>query len=149
MRTRAAIALLALGLGGPARAALGEPASSLDADRKALSAARGVTTPGDAYSVEELVSHGNVVREYVSKAGVVFALAWRGQSPPDLGPLLGGYASEYRQAAARARGRPGHRYRKLETPRLVVESFGHMRDLGGRVYAPSLLPPGVTPDEIR
>jgi len=149
MRTRAAIALLALGLAGSARAALGEPESSLAADRKALSAVKGATIPGSAYSVEELVSHGNVVREYVSGAGVVFAIAWRGLSPPDLGPLLGGYASEYRQAARRAAGRPGHRYRKLETPHLVVESFGHMRDLGGRAYAPSLFPPGVTPDEIR
>ena len=33
--------------------------------------------------------------------------------------------------------------------RVVVEKWGHMRNLQGRAYAPALLPPGVSSDEIR
>jgi hypothetical protein len=31
----------------------------------------------------------------------------------------------------------------------VVETGGHMRDLRGRAYLPSLLPPDVSADEIQ
>lgn len=130
-------------------AALGEPVSSVGADRRALSATRRHSTTRSSFSVEELVSNANVVREYVSPSGIVFGIAWNGLSHPDLTLLLGSYASEYRDAARKAKRAGAHRSRTVRTGRVVVETWGHMRNLQGRAYAPGLLPSGVTADEIK
>jgi uncharacterized protein DUF2844 len=57
------------------RATLGEPADSVAADRKALSAVRRATTVGIRYTVHEVESDSTVVREYVAPSGVVFGIA--------------------------------------------------------------------------
>jgi hypothetical protein len=145
----AALALLALGAAAPARAALGEPASSIAEDRKALRAAARATVSRDGYSVEEMQSGGVTLREYVSPDGRVFAIAWDGLAHPDLKPLLGSYAGEYEAASAAAPRAPGRRSHRLRSDRLVVERWGHMRDRHGRAYAPALVPAGVELDAIR
>jgi len=152
MKTAALGVLVGAALGwcpGRAAAALGEPASSVSTDRRALSAVQQATTQHAAFRVEELTSHANVVREYVSPSGVIFAVAWRGMTHPDLGALLGSYASEYRNATSGRARTPGRPSRRTATDHLVVETWGHMRDLQGRAYLPSLMPPGVTADDIR
>ncbi len=132
-----------------AAAALGESAASVAADRKALGAtARGVTQRR-GYSIHELASGSSTVREYVTPGGVVFAVAWNGLAHPDLTPLLGAYAAEYEQADRDQPRVPGRRRRHVGTERLVVEKWGHMRDLHGRAYAPALVPAGVKLDAIR
>jgi len=37
----------------------------------------------------------------------------------------------------------------VRTDRVVVEKWGNMRNLQGRAYAPALIPPGVSIDEIK
>jgi hypothetical protein len=37
----------------------------------------------------------------------------------------------------------------LKANNVVVEKWGHMRNLQGRAYAPALMPQGVSVDEIR
>jgi hypothetical protein len=37
----------------------------------------------------------------------------------------------------------------IQEPGLVVQSSGHARGFFGRAYVPGMLPPGVTPDQIR
>lgn len=145
----AALALLALGAAAPARAALGEPASSIAGDREALRAAARATVARDGYSVEEMRSGSVTLREYVSPDGRVFAIAWDGLAHPDLKPLLGSYAGEYEAASAAAPRAPGRRSQRLQSDRLVVERWGHMRDRHGRAYAPALVPSGVALDAIR
>ncbi len=132
-----------------ARATLGEPVASVTADRTALAAVRGAVTSRAGYTIQEVASPAVSVREYVSPAGIVFGVAWNGLVQPDLTQLLGSYAHEYRQALRRTpRGR-GKRSRQIRTDRVVVETWGHMRDMHGRAYVPALLPQGVSVDAIK
>ena len=130
-------------------AGLGESADSITADRKALQAVHRATTPHIGYTVVEVVSDATSVREYVSPSGVVFGIAWNGYVHPDLMQLLGSYRSEYsaaRQKAARGFGRTRQH---LATDNIVVEKWGHMRNLQGRAYVPRLVPAEVCIDEIK
>ncbi len=133
----------------PARAALGEGEESVGRDRRALAAvARGSEERG-GYRVHELEKGATTIREFVSADGIVFAVAWSGIAHPDLRPLLGAFHDEYRAAARAAGPAEGRRARRVAGERVVVESWGHPRDLHGRAYVPALLPPGVTVDALR
>lgn len=133
----------------PAVAALGGSADSVTSDRKALSAVRRATTTRSGYTIQEIVSDASSVREYVSTAGVVFAVAWNGRTHPDLTTLLGSYAGEYQTALQQTSRRWGLRRQQVFSQQVVVEKWGHMRNLKGRAYAPALIPAGVTIDEIK
>ncbi len=133
----------------PARAALGEPESSVSRDRQALAAVGRGTTQHDAYTVHELERAGTTIREYVSPQGIVFAVTWGGLANPDLRTLLGSYAAEYEQAAGRGTPARGRRAHRVVADHVVVDRWGHMRDVHGRAYVPDLVPQGVTLDEIR
>jgi Protein of unknown function (DUF2844) len=130
-------------------AALGESVDTVESDRKALSATRGATMAHNKYTVYEINSSSTAVREYVSPAGVVFGIAWTGLVYPDLRQLLGSYAGEYQEALRQTPRQYGRRSLKVKTDRIVVEKWGHMRDLQGRAYVPDLIPAGVSVDEIR
>ena len=132
-----------------AEAALGGSADSVAADRKALSAAKRATTSRNGYTVQEIESDATVVREYVSSSGVVFAIAWQGLMHPNLKALLGSYNREYQAALKQTSRRMGRRRQQVLTDQVVVEKWGHMRNLQGRAYAPALIPAGVTIDEIK
>ena len=129
-------------------ATLGETADSVESDRKALSAVQRAATARNGYTVHEVRSDANTVREYVSSSGVVFAIAWNGLSHPDLAPLLGAYAGEYQQALRQTPRKPGRKSLQVKSNRVVVEKWGHMRDLHGRAYVPACIPSGVSVDEI-
>jgi hypothetical protein len=66
---------------------------------------------------------------------------------PDLRQTLGAYFEVYRNAPRTAGSTRSHA--AIDQPQLVVRSQGHMRYYAGIAYVPSLLPPGVTPDELR
>jgi hypothetical protein len=138
-----------LATAGPVMAALGESADSIVADRKALSAAQGVTTAPKSYSVQEIISASTTVREYISPDKTVFGVAWNGLSTPDLTQLLGSYAGEYHRALQSTPRKHGRRVDRITTNRLVVERWGHMRNLRGRAFVPDLIPPGVSVDDIK
>jgi hypothetical protein len=133
--------------GSPARATLGEPEPSVDADRAAMEMASGPVTARGGQRVHELSSSTVSVREFVTPSGTVFAIAWSGLTRPDLSRLLGSYYGEYRRAATREP--TGRRPRRVETAQVVVESWGHARALRGRAWLPSLTPAGVNLDDIR
>lgn len=156
MKRRLYALFLCLGLSAtvlaPARqalATLGKNAESVESDRKALSGVRRATMARNAYTVQEVVSDANTVREYISSAGIVFAIAWNGLTHPDLAPLLGSYAGDYQSALRQTPHRPGRRHVQIKANRIVVEKWGHMRNLQGRAYAPDLIPSGVSVDEIK
>jgi hypothetical protein len=140
---------LGLAMSEQAQATLGEQATSTASDRKAITAVQRATTSRNGYSVQETESDATIVREYVSLTGQVFGIAWNGLTHPDLSPLLGSYASEYQNALPLTPRKPGRRRHQVKTDRIVVEKWGHMRNLQGRAYAPALIPPGVTVDEIK
>ena len=131
------------------QATLGESADSIDSDRKALSAVRCATRLRNGYTVQIIESDSAVIREYVSLSGVVFGIAWNGMLHPDLTQLLGSYAGEYQEAMQKTPLKPGQRRLQVKTDRVVVQKWGHMRNLQGRAYAPALIPPGVSIDEIK
>ncbi len=130
-----------------AYAVLGAPARSVIDDQALLAGSLASSTHPN-YTVEQISTpSGTVVNEYVSSGGTVFAVSWRGPRPPDLSNLLGPYFTEFQAAASQ-----GHQQRgqlRVETGTVVVETGGHMRDLRGRAYVPSLIPAGVTTDEIQ
>src|ERR1700758_611729 len=73
----------------PALAGLGGDVGSVESDRLSMKGAVRVTPTVD-YSVHEIQTpSGIVIREYVSTAGKVFAVSWRGPGLPDLSQLLG------------------------------------------------------------
>ncbi len=155
MKKRLHILLLCLGLStfvlattGRVEAALGESTGSVSSDMKALSAVRGNATTYKGYSVQEINSASVTVREYISPSGVVFGVAWNGLIRPDLTQLLGSYAVEYRQVLRRTPRARGRRSLRIKTDNIVVEQWGHMRNLRGRAYVPALIPPGVSVYEI-
>lgn len=140
-------AVLAAGL--RAEATLGGSADTVSTDRRALSAVRGATTAQPGYTVQVITSDATSVREYVSPDGTVFAITWNGMMHPDLTALLGSYAAEYRQALRNTPHRAGVRHQQVQGKRVIVEKWGHMRNLQGRAYVPALVPSGVTIDEIK
>jgi len=121
----------------------------VESDRRALSAAQRSLEVRDGYTVQELRSDAVDIREYVSPSGVVFGIAWNGLTHPDLTQLLGSYSSEFQNAMKKTPRTPGHRRLQVKTDRIVVERWGHMRDLRGRAYIPALIPPGVDVDGIK
>jgi hypothetical protein len=147
--------LLGLGLmtavlaqAGPGQAALGEPVDSIAGGQKALSAVQPFLTVRNGYTVQEVRSDAVVVREYISPAGIVFAVAWNGLIHPDLTPLLGSHAGAYEEALRQTPSKPGSRHLQVKADQIIVEKWGQMRNLQGRAYIPALLPPGVSADEI-
>ncbi len=149
MRTSLLPLALALTLGSalldaaltPAHAALGDTVASVHADQAKLRGALRVKAEA-GYSVQEITAaSGTIVREYISPAGVVFAVSWQGPVVPDLRQLLGRYFAQARSAAAVA---PPHGHSRLEVrqPGLVVSTGGHLRDFFGIAYVPDLLPRG-------
>jgi len=132
-----------------AEAALGGSADSVATDRKALSAVHRATTASTGYSVQEIASDATTVREYVSSSGVVFAVAWNGLMHPDLTTLLGSYSGEFKTALQNTTRKQGIRRQRVQSDNIVVEKWGHMRNLQGRAYVPALIPSGVTIDEIK
>jgi hypothetical protein len=138
-----------LAVAGRVQATLGESEDSVASDETTLAAAKHSTTAHNGYKVRELQSDSVAVREYITPAGVIFAIAWNGLIHPDLPPLLGSYNDEYQTALRHAPLEPGRRRLHIQTNQVVVEKWGHMRNLQGRAYVPALIPPGVSVDEIK
>jgi hypothetical protein len=130
-------------------AALGESAASIQSDKDFLSAHKSAMTVQKGYTVHEIQTDSAIIREYVSPSGIVFGIAWNGLVNPDLSQLLGGYAAEYDEALAQTPRKHGRRNLQVKTNRVIVQKWGHMRNLQGRAYALDLIPPGVNIDEIR
>jgi Protein of unknown function (DUF2844) len=142
----AAGVLASLSVCVPAWATLGEDASTVETDRVQMKA-QVRTTSVSGYAVHEIESpSGTVVREYVSAAGKVFAVSWRGPVLPDFRQTLGRYFADYSSEASSPR--VGRRHLTIQRADLVVHSSGHMRAFYGSAYVPSLLPANFSVDEI-
>lgn len=133
---------------GPALAALGGDATSVQADGVHLKAAVRITA-NTAYSVHEIASaSGTVLREFVGKDGKVFALAWHGLVNPDLRQVLGTYYPQF-EAAASAAPPGSHRQLAINQAGLVVQNSGRMRAFAGRAWVPGMLPANFSTDDIK
>jgi Protein of unknown function (DUF2844) len=132
-------------------AALGGSATSIDADRVKVQGALLRVQTADRYTLHEIQSAaGTTIREYVSPAGNVFAVAWNGPAMPDLRQVFGEYYSVYQQEVERVRRtRRGRGPIAVDNGNLVVQISGHMRSLTGRAYVKQLVPNGLDPAAIR
>lgn len=152
----AALAVAALLLAGqalrPAEAGLGQNVASVQADRLSLKGQLRARA-GAGYSVQEITAAtGTVVREYVSPAGVVFAVRWNGPAMPNLEQTLASYFAQYQsalKAQRRSAQRGGHNHVEIRSPTLIVHAGGHMRQYFGIAYVPSLMPPNLSPSDLR
>jgi hypothetical protein len=141
-----ACALLLL-FAAPLWAVLGQPVSSVQADRAQMrGTSRAVAQRG--YSIQTITApYGEVVNEYVSPAGMVFGVSWKGPVMPNLSQLLGSYFSQLSQpSAARVRR---HRSAVVQTSQVVIESAGHPRGFHGIAYVPSLVPANVSASVVQ
>ena len=144
-----ALAIIVILFSQKTYASLGGSPDSIASDKKALLAIRSTTNTFNKYTIHEFHSGPNTVREYVSSSGVVFGVAWNGLIHPDLTLLLGSYATEHQRALSHVVHHPGRRYFKIKTDNMVVEKWGHMRNLRGRAYVPALIPQEISTDEIK
>lgn len=148
----AVVSLLSL----PAFAALGDNAASVLNDQARM---KGTLRSVDRHSYvmhEITTSTGARVREFVSPAGAVFAVAWEGQFPPNFRQLLGPYYEQAQQAAAQQKTDADAqqvRIRRgpvvIQSPGIVFVQTGHTRSFHGQAYIPQLVPQGVQPGDIR
>jgi Protein of unknown function (DUF2844) len=129
------------------QASLGKGISSIDSDRSALAGQNRGATEHERYTIQTLGVGNTEVREYLSLSGVVFGLGWNGPHHPDLKQLLGDYYGDFQNQSKIRQGR--RRTGGVQTDHLVVRMWGHMRNQGGRAYDPTLIPQGVSVDEIR
>lgn len=136
----------------PAYAGLGATTASIEPDRVSMKGQLR-SRSGAGYSVAEITTaSGTVVREYVSPAGVVFAVSWYGPSMPNLQQTFGTYFTQF-QAAVQARRAQephlrGHNHLEIHTSSLVVHAMGHMRQYFGVAYVPSLMPTNVSLSDL-
>ena len=145
----AASALLAV---PAAQAVLGGDVSTVHDDEVRLKGAAGKATAlrVQVQSHEITMADGSSIREFVTPAGVVFAVAWSTRFKPDLASLLGAQASGYSAAAAEAMRTPGiKRQAVLQRGDLVVHSSTHLNVFVGKAYLRSLVPEGMSVDEVR
>lgn len=132
-----------------AQAALGGSTDSIASDKKIFKSTRSSVRTTSKYTVHEIHSAANNVREYVSPSGSVFGVAWNGMTNPDLTILLGTYAGEHKKAADKIKRQHGRSPVKIKSQNIILERWGHMRNLKGRAYIPALVPEGVNVDEIK
>ncbi|MFI5304207.1 MAG: DUF2844 domain-containing protein [Nitrospiria bacterium] len=144
------LATTVAGLPSLAFAVLGEPKESVESDRQKMSGLR-ETIVLPQYSVEIINASGLTVHEYVAQDGTIFAVTWKGNKFPDLASLFGSYFNEFQQALSDSK-KSGPRRRgslNLKSANIVVNSGGHQPNLWGRAYLPSLLPAGVTEEQVQ
>ena len=134
---------------GRARATLGGTLDSVESDRRTFLAAGRVTTDRGKFTVHEFSTGASTIREYVGSDGIVFAITWTGSRSPDLATLLGSYTDQYNEARANTARRPGARNSSIKADDVIVEKWGQVGNLQGRAYAPTLIPNGVSINEIQ
>jgi hypothetical protein len=142
--------ILVLMVPSTASAGLGDSVQSVLDDQLSMHARLSVISVQDCIIHELASPFGLIVREYASRDGKVFAVSWHGPFVPDMHRLLSSrfwlYSVEMQKHNTHT---IGHSAVTIHTPFLVVENVGHTRAYTGRAYDPSLLPAGISIDDIR
>ncbi len=147
MRATPLLTALLLAYAGACHAALGGAPEDFGTANTTVAAY--ATVAGANYRLRETVlDTGTRVNEYVSAAGVVFALTWEGPILPDLKALLGKYFDAMVAESASA-PRAGRARLGVNSPEVVINSGGRMRAFEGSAWLPAQLPAGFTPNDLR
>ncbi len=134
--------LIATAFSSSALASLGDLESSIDHDSETLRAKHRVSK-GAGYTIHQLKTSTSTVVEYVSSAGSVFEVTWRGAGMPDLSTLLGANYTDYTIERAKLAKTHSREASEVKTAKMIVSSSGHMRYIHGRAYIPDLVPTGI------
>src|SRR5215472_7296210 len=137
-----------LALAFPAWASLGDNVTTVQSDNVHMKGSLHSVATRHYVKHEIQVPTGQVVREFVSSDGKVFAVAWEGPFKPDLQQLLGSYFEPMKQAVA-AQQRRGRGPISIETSNFVFRQGGHARSFHGSAYVPAMVPQGVDVSEIQ
>ena len=140
--------LLAAGACAPAFAGLGGDATSVDADRVSVKGTVRVTTNAAGFAVHEISNAAGLRSpEFLARTARCLPSAGAVRASRDLGSMLGGYYAEVQQAV----NRPHYNHHNLSvvTPRVVLQSSGHLRTFYGRAWAPGLLPQNFSVTDIK
>ncbi|MGA9528750.1 MAG: DUF2844 domain-containing protein [Terriglobales bacterium] len=130
-------------------AGLGSDETSISGDQSQMKGSLRVRQAGP-YAVHEIhAASGTVVREYVSSAGLVFAVTWQGPFVPNMEQLLGSYFQQYSAGVQATKAAyVGRRPLNLQLPGLVVQMNGYMRSFHFRAYIPQQIPAGAKAEEL-
>lgn len=123
---------------------LGEKAVSAEATGQ-----RKMSQSNNAYSVQESVVSGTTIHEYILPNGTVFGVTWSGLKHPDLNSVLGTYHTEYTKLKNEKLNSLGRAPINLKSSKVSVRMSGHMRDVHGQAYDPSLLPTGFSVQDFK
>ena len=140
--------LLLLMIGSvPAWAALGDDVSSVDSDAHVLGGQH-IKVAKMGYNLHQITAtDGSVVNEFVSPAGTVFGISWKGHFAPNLQQLLGTYLTNFQQGQRTQYVR--RRAITIQGDNFVFSSFGAMRNFRGRAYVPGLIPANLTAEVVQ
>jgi len=136
----AAVVLSAMWIALPAQATLGEKFESTYQLKLA---------PTSGYSTHENKSDSSTVKEFADKNGVVFAVTWSGSHHPDLKKLFGKHFTHYKAALAQSPRGHGRAPVEVKNDDIVVRVGGHMGAVHGFAYVPSLVPEGVSVEDLK
>jgi uncharacterized protein DUF2844 len=133
----------------PAGANLGGPESSVAADQQILRGQSRQEARG-SYKVYQIsAANGVVWKEFVSPAGMVFAISWQGPHMPNLERMLGSSLVDLQVAMQSSAPRRTRGPLIIRTDKLVLVSGGHMRAFHGYAYVPGLVPANVSPETLQ
>jgi hypothetical protein len=148
---RAGVSIAVVVLAGAALTAaaaeLGGGRHGLEADRAHLTATMATTTAATHQLHTLTLADGDVVREFTTADGTVFAVAWTGPARPDLRQLLGPAFDTLQADVTASRRRPRQGLAMVHDD-LVIRSAGHPGAFHGYAYLPHLAPPGFAADAL-
>ncbi len=129
-------------------AGLGELVDSIGRDHLALGGKTLTVTPAVAYDIHETTTaDGARIRQYVSRSGTVFAVAWSARTQPDLSILL---AKQHDAYISATNAHHGNRHVfTVSTPELVISVLRVPRGFEGAAHVPALVPAGTSTSELR
>ena len=115
----------------------------------AIKSSQAITSPKPlAYEIKKIITQDDVeIHEYLTRTGIVFGIAWRGESKPDLVPLLGNFFSRYQTALAQIT--TARTPVAVQSSDFVLQTGGRMNDFFGLAFLPTLAPQGVSLSDIK
>lgn len=140
-----AVLLLLLTFARPASATLGQAESKVASDQKAMKLETSKTETLHGYRVVTLSSANFSVKEFVNpQSGLVFAVSWSGQRPPDIQALVGFDPAKVEGAKVYR----SLRFEHVKSPTLMIDFGGLPGAFSGTAIRLDLLPAGVKASEV-
>ncbi len=101
-----------------------------------------------SYEIKKIITQDDIeIHEYLTRSGLVFGVAWRGESKPDLAPLLGNFFGRYQTALSQLTS--GRTPVAIQSSDFVLQTGGRMNDFFGLAFLPTLAPQGVSINDIK